>query len=170
MYQVLEEKTKKSKKIKICVLSALEEFTWLWGWGGKCEHLICSFSPQPAVTCVSSWSYKDREDTVPILRDLSVCLGRQTIITVECSKCQVRGKTRVLREHSRGAPIAGAKGRLLRRGDVLGSEGLSRVKRVGGWALYVEGTAKGTDEDEAGKEHETSGSPISLKQRVVVFV
>lgn len=32
MYQVLEEKTKKSKKIKIGVLSVFEKFTELWEW------------------------------------------------------------------------------------------------------------------------------------------
>lgn len=78
------------------------------------------------LSTVSSWSYKDREDTVPVPKDLSVYLGRQTRITEEGSRYQVRDKTRVLRGHSGAASSAGARGRLLRRGEELGTEGVSR--------------------------------------------
>lgn len=87
-----EKKLKKSKKIKTCVLSASEEFiTHSWGWRCKCVHLICSFTQQRTLTMCQFLKLEIKTTQSLSSGPLSL-LGRQTVVTVKCSRRQFRGK------------------------------------------------------------------------------
>ena len=67
-----------------------------------CISFVHSFNSEHLL-CVGSWSYKDREDTVPVLR-VSQSIR---VDIVKCRRHQFRGKIRMLWEHGGGASMLG---------------------------------------------------------------